>query len=1178
MPIYTNPFLRDVQNMSPDARTFNAAANFSAMRTALGLGALAVLNSVPDASLSANVVLKNAANTFTVGGQVISNDNIGTTPLTIKAFSASQVSNLQEWQDSSGNTFAKIGPHRTLTSNSDIVLGLTPLIAGDNAISQTYGLYLNTSFITGVNSFGTYNGIVSRVSTVASNNTVPQTLNLILSDFATTSSTSITTLCNFISQTNITAGSTVSTIYNFRVRTPSISGTVTNQYGLYIEAITGAATNNYAIQTNTGLVSFGDATTVTAAAGSTPLTIQQASTPTVDAFQIKNSSAVKIFGVNKDGDIQTASSQLSFNVKIGSVPAVFTFENTTRYASSSAGISVAAGNVSSYGYFETAYGLGTVIGSIGGSGVLINVGAGRANVAQFLPTGTTLTLTNLVTTDTVFKIQQLASQTGNAQEFWGVSSTATKRAQAAIQAKWNTSTDSTRLAQAIIGVYGIQSTVETFQNAIQIDAVASGSPSITLMGAAALTMLSSTVDGVAANRLNISTPINCTGFRVSRFTGANNSYRAVMAASNAANNTSAYLFGLDGSQQNVGMYYDVNTLELRLFNDSNSNTSIYSTTMTIAQNGGVKINSNFSAITPLTVKGFAGQSANIQEWQDSSSAVMMSVGPRKTFTTNYDAILSINPISPGVNLNFYGINLSAALSQGSANSGNYTGIQNGFTTSGTTNVIQTANVYSSLPVISTACSIGTINGFISSYQQTAVSSLVSNLYHFRAINANITNGTLTNQYGFYVDNMTGAAGNYAWYSNAGLSRFGDKITQTVPAFTTNGDTSISITNTTSGGTGTTYGIQVSTTIAQGSAATGNYIGFNSACSTTSTTFPLTGWFGFQAAPLINSATTLATVSGFSSQIATNNASAVITDAYNFRAKSISITAGTVTRQYGLYVEAMTGAGTNYAIYTNAGLVRFGDDVSTTGAISATNTSTIGGTTIGANSSGVLPIKVQQNATQNTNTIELWGVSSTPANRIQSGIRSVWGDSTDATRLANLIVGVYGIVSTVETFQTAMTISAQTVNVPQTVFSGRQGFNSTLSVSGAGSVEFGLRSGDSYTARFNSGHIFVSTGTIEFNTSAKALQFNNDTFIRHSGNCYFQGVSGQVSLYLDNNATWSNVGIGAAPSAGGGARVIFIANAATVPTTNPTLGGILYVESGALKYRGSSGTVTTLGAA
>lgn len=50
------------------------------------------------------------------------------------------------------------------------------------------------------------------------------------------------------------------------------------------------------------------------------------------------------------------------------------------------------------------------------------------------------------------------------------------------------------------------------------------------------------------------------------------------------------------------------------------------------------------------------------------------------------------------------------------------------------------------------------------------------------------------------------------------------------------------------------------------------------------------------------------------------------------------------------------------------------------------------------------------------------------------------------------------------------------------------------------------------------------------------------------------------------------------SFGGGLGVVFIGNAATVPTSNPAAGGLLYTEAGALKYRGSSGTVTVLGVA
>ena len=58
---------------------------------------------------------------------------------------------------------------------------------------------------------------------------------------------------------------------------------------------------------------------------------------------------------------------------------------------------------------------------------------------------------------------------------------------------------------------------------------------------------------------------------------------------------------------------------------------------------------------------------------------------------------------------------------------------------------------------------------------------------------------------------------------------------------------------------------------------------------------------------------------------------------------------------------------------------------------------------------------------------------------------------------------------------------------------------------------------------------------------------------------------------------ASVGINTADY-GSGKIVIGIANATTVPSTNPTGGGVLYCEGGALKYRGSSGTITTIAAA
>lgn len=54
----------------------------------------------------------------------------------------------------------------------------------------------------------------------------------------------------------------------------------------------------------------------------------------------------------------------------------------------------------------------------------------------------------------------------------------------------------------------------------------------------------------------------------------------------------------------------------------------------------------------------------------------------------------------------------------------------------------------------------------------------------------------------------------------------------------------------------------------------------------------------------------------------------------------------------------------------------------------------------------------------------------------------------------------------------------------------------------------------------------------------------------------------------------SLGIGG-NSFGGGEDVLFIANASPIPSANPTGGGIIYVEGGALKFRGSSGTITTI---
>jgi hypothetical protein len=103
-------------------------------------------------------------------------------------------------------------------------------------------------------------------------------------------------------------------------------------------------------------------------------------------------------------------------------------------------------------------------------------------------------------------------------------------------------------------------------------------------------------------------------------------------------------------------------------------------------------------------------------------------------------------------------------------------------------------------------------------------------------------------------------------------------------------------------------------------------------------------------------------------------------------------------------------------------------------------------------------------------------------------------------------------------------------------------------------------------------------------SADLQQWQNSAgvsvmYLTSAGRIYTAGITGPDGATSITPSNGRNLQLfSATTSVGGGTAVLGIANATTVPTSNPTGGGILYVESGALKYRGSSGTITTLGAA
>ena len=115
------------------------------------------------------------------------------------------------------------------------------------------------------------------------------------------------------------------------------------------------------------------------------------------------------------------------------------------------------------------------------------------------------------------------------------------------------------------------------------------------------------------------------------------------------------------------------------------------------------------------------------------------------------------------------------------------------------------------------------------------------------------------------------------------------------------------------------------------------------------------------------------------------------------------------------------------------------------------------------------------------------------------------------------------------FTLGSTTGAVTPKITTAVFSNA-GSNTSLLIT----------TGDATANNNNSGNIYLSTGA------------KNGT-----------GKEGNISIF-------STTG-----SFGAGEKVVFIANRTTAPSSNPAGGGIVYAESGALKYRGSSGTITTI---
>jgi len=150
------------------------------------------------------------------------------------------------------------------------------------------------------------------------------------------------------------------------------------------------------------------------------------------------------------------------------------------------------------------------------------------------------------------------------------------------------------------------------------------------------------------------------------------------------------------------------------------------------------------------------------------------------------------------------------------------------------------------------------------------------------------------------------------------------------------------------------------------------------------------------------AATTNTVSNVLARLVQSNGT--ITNWHGLSVLTPSLTGGTLTNAYGLYIESISGATTlNYALYTNAGLVRLGDVISQVVSDAATSAPTTL-LTLDHNTSGT-PVG-NDTTPPGFGSSLLWRLKSSTTNDQAAGLMTVaWQTADHATRAAYMALGV-----------------------------------------------------------------------------------------------------------------------------------------------------------------------------
>jgi len=381
----------------------------------------------------------------------------------------------------------------------------------------------------------------------------------------------------------------------------------------------------------------------------------------------------------------------------------------------------------------------------------------------------------------------------------------------------------------------------------------------------------------------------------------------------------------------------------------------------------LQINTGANATKGLIIKANSGsQSADLQVWQNSGGSLLASISPYGTLGigvagNQYVGLYITHSTSrPGDDVWGGLINLSL-----NGNVSSATGVY-GRVISGANTIASTATGTSSIVTVSTGGSAGYVNNFYgavdvsgSAYDQKIFNGLVANL-----------SGSVTNLYGLYLGNMSGASNNYAIYTNSGLSRLGDqlsivgsanRIQQIVKGYSSqvvnlqewqnSGGTKLAQVDkdgwiyTPRIGIGDPPSLYVGASINMLTSRSGDTVyGLQSNAFFTDDSYSFIGSYnlvrGFVGGKTLSN--------GYAGQFLVAAVSDTITTGYGAYIKGSvtsgsigtfnglyidtpSKTSGSITTNYGIKILDQNIATTNYAIYTGAGLNRLGDQLSVIGS-------------------------------------------------------------------------------------------------------------------------------------------------------------------------------------------------------------------------------------------------------